>query len=92
MDCGVGDGVWASGDRGIFPADLRLGDLYCLWSFGASPCSELGRMCPELAGELGTLELGELLWEELPPTEERKRKPTKQDQKINTHLIIQRSY
>lgn len=53
----------------MFPADLRLGDLYCLWSLGARPCRELGRMCPELAGELGTLELGELLWEELPPTE-----------------------
>lgn len=27
----------------------------------------LGRMCPDPAGELGALELGELLWEELVP-------------------------
>lgn len=27
----------------------------------------LGRMWPEPAGEFGVLELGELLWEELPP-------------------------
>lgn len=51
----------ASGERGMLPADLRRGERYCRWSFGASPCSELGRMWPELAGEFGTLELGELL-------------------------------
>lgn len=67
--CGVGEGVRASGDRGMLPADLRRGERYCRWSLGARPWRELGRMWPELAGELGTLELGELLWEELPPTE-----------------------
>lgn len=58
---GVGDGVRASGERGMFPADLRRGERYWRCSLGARPCSELGRMWPELAGELGTLELGELL-------------------------------
>lgn len=52
----------------MLPADLRRGERYWRWSFGASPCRELGRMWPELAGEFGTLELGELLWEEFPPT------------------------
>lgn len=53
----------------MLPADLRRGERYWRWSFGARPYRELGRMCPELAGELGTLELGELLWDEFPPTE-----------------------
>lgn len=30
--CCVGDGVRASGDRGMFPADFLLGDRYCLCS------------------------------------------------------------
>lgn len=51
----------ARGERGMFPADLRRGERYWRWSFGARPCSELGRIWPELAGEFGTLELGELL-------------------------------
>lgn len=67
--CGVGDGVRARGDRGMLPADLRRGERYWRWSLGARPCRELGRMWPELAGEFGTLELGELLWEEFPPTD-----------------------
>lgn len=66
--CGVGEGVRASGESGMFPADLRRGERYWRCSLGARPCSELGRMWPELAGELGTLELGELLWDEAPPT------------------------
>lgn len=66
---GVGEGVRASGDRGMLPADLRRGERYWRWSLGARPWRELGRMWPELAGELGTLELGELDWDELPPTE-----------------------
>lgn len=45
----------------MLPADLRRGERYWRCSFGARPCRELGRMWPELAGELGTLELGELL-------------------------------
>lgn len=51
----------ARGERGMLPADLRRGERYCRWSLGARPCRELGLMWPELAGELGTLELGELL-------------------------------
>lgn len=65
---GGGEGVWASGDSGMLPADLRRGERYWRWSLGARPCRELGRVCPELAGELGTLELGELLCDEFPPT------------------------
>lgn len=57
----------------MFPADFLLGDLYCRCSFGARPCRELGRMCPELAGELGTLELGELLCEEFPAAKKKYR-------------------
>lgn len=67
-DAGGGEGVWARGDSGMLPADLRRGERYWRWSLGARPWSELGRVCPEPAGELGTLELGELLCEELPPT------------------------
>lgn len=63
----------ASGERGMFPADLRRGERYWRCSLGARPCRELGRMWPELAGELGTLELGELLWDEFPPTAETRR-------------------
>lgn len=52
----------------MLPADLRLPDRYrCPLSLGARPWRVLGRMCPEPAGELGALELGELLWEELVP-------------------------
>lgn len=51
----------ASGDSGMLPADLRRGERYWRCSLGARPCRELGRMWAELAGELGTLELGELL-------------------------------
>lgn len=69
LPCGVGDGVRASGDSGMLPADLRRGERYWRCSLGARPCSELGRMWPEPAGELGTLEPGELLWDEFPPTE-----------------------
>lgn len=65
----MGDGVRASGDSGMFPADLRRGERYWRCSLGARPCSELGRMWPEPAGELGTLEPGELLWDEVPPSE-----------------------
>lgn len=65
---GVGEGVRASGDKGILPADLRRGERYWRCSFGARPWRELGRIWPELAGEFGTLELGELLWDEFPPT------------------------
>ena len=64
---GGGEGVWASGDSGMLPADLRRGERYCRCSLGARPCRELGRVCPEPAGELGTLELGELLCDEFPP-------------------------
>lgn len=54
----------------MLPADLRLPERYrCPLSLGARPCRVLGRMCPEPAGELGALELGELLWEELVPKE-----------------------
>lgn len=60
--------MWASGDSGMLPADLRRGERYWRWSLGARPCRELGRVCPEPAGELGTLELGELLCDEFPPT------------------------
>lgn len=65
---GGGEGVWASGDSGMLPADLRRGERYWRWSLGAKPWRELGRVCPEPAGELGTLELGELLCDEFPPT------------------------
>lgn len=52
----------------MLPADLRLPDRYrCPLSLGARPWRVLGRMCPDPAGELGALELGELLWEELVP-------------------------
>lgn len=60
--------MWAKGDSGMLPADLRRGERYWRWSLGARPCRELGRVCPEPAGELGTLELGELLCDEFPPT------------------------
>lgn len=52
----------------MLPADFRLPDRYrCPLSLGARPWRVLGRMCPEPAGELGALELGELLWEEFVP-------------------------
>lgn len=52
----------------MLPADLRLPDRYrCPLSLGARPWRVLGRICPDPAGELGALELGELLWEELVP-------------------------
>lgn len=41
---GVGEGVRASGESGMFPADLRRGERYWRCSLGARPCSELGRM------------------------------------------------
>lgn len=68
LPCGVGDGVRASGDSGMLPADLRRGERYCRCSLGARPVRELGLAWaappepPEPpAGELGTLEPGELL-------------------------------
>lgn len=73
----------ASGERGMFPADLRRGERYWRCSLGARPCSELGRMWPELAGELGTLELGELLWDEAPPTEQ----TTEEDRRVVTNGV-----
>lgn len=52
----------------MLPADFRLPERYrCPLSLGARPWRVLGRICPEPAGELGALELGELLWEELVP-------------------------
>lgn len=75
---GGGEGVRASGDSGMLPADLRRGERYCRCSLGARPCSELGRawapptpQAPPPAGELGTLEPGELLWDDVPPTRTR---------------------
>lgn len=72
--CGVGEGVRASGERGMLPADLRR-PWRSRWpgSLGPRPCRVLGRMWPEPAGEFGALELGELLWEEFPPGEEREK-------------------
>lgn len=68
VGCGVGEGVLASGESGMLPADFRLPERYlCPLSLGARPWRVLGRMCPEPAGELGALELGELLWEEFVP-------------------------
>lgn len=67
-DACVGDGVCASGDSGMLPADLQRAERYWRCSFGDSPCRVLGRMWCEAddAGELGVLEAGELLWEEAP--------------------------
>lgn len=64
----VGDGVCASGDSGMLPADLQRAERYWRCSFGDRPCSVLGRMWCEAddAGELGVLEAGELLWDEAP--------------------------
>ena len=51
----------------MLPADLRRPwRSLCPVILGARPWRELGRMCPEPAGEFGALEFGELLWEELP--------------------------
>lgn len=63
---GEGDGVLASGDRGMLCTDFLLcGDLM-VCSLCFSPCKELGREnCDGAAGELGVLEVGELLLEEL---------------------------
>lgn len=67
-DACVGDGVCASGDSGMLPADLQRAERYWRCSFGDRPCSVLGRIwCDaEDAGELGVLEAGELLWDEAP--------------------------
>lgn len=68
-----GDGGRASGDSGIWPHDLRLGDLDGWTSLCLRPCSVLGLVkweeCVKLAGELGTLEPGELLCDEYPGDE-----------------------
>lgn len=68
----MGEGVWASGESGMFPADLQRAERYWRWSLGERPCRELGRMCWDGAGELGVLEAGELLWDEAPEGEEQK--------------------
>lgn len=70
-DAWVGDGVCASGDRGMLPADLQRAERYWRCNFGDRPCSVLGRMWCDAddAGELGVLEAGELLWEEAPAGE-----------------------
>lgn len=60
---GVGEGVRANGERGMLPADFRRPRSR---DPRPRPCKVLGRTLPEPAGELGALELGELLWEELP--------------------------
>lgn len=72
-DACVGDGVCASGDRGMLPADLHRAERYWRWSFGDSPCSVLGRMWCDAddAGELGVLDAGELLWDEAPAGDRR---------------------
>lgn len=62
----VGEGVCASGERGMLPADLHRAERYWRWSFGERPCRELGLICWDGAGELGVLEAGELLCEEAP--------------------------
>lgn len=71
---GVGEGVRARGERGMLPADLRR-PWRSRWpgSLGPRPWRVLGRMWPEPAGELGALELGELLWEEFPPRGEKRK-------------------
>ncbi len=33
----IRDGVWASGDRGMFPTDLQRAERYCRWSLGERP-------------------------------------------------------
>lgn len=58
--------MWASGDKGMLPADLQRAERYWRCSLGERPCRELGLMCWEGAGEFGVLEAGELLWEEAP--------------------------
>lgn len=67
---GDGDGVLASGESGMWPTDFLLGEWNVCVSLCFRPWRELGRgkwgRWVELAGELGTLELGELLWEEFP--------------------------
>ena len=70
-DACVGDGVCASGDSGMLPADLQRAERYWRCSFGDRPCSVLGRMWCDAddAGELGVLEAGELLWDEAPADE-----------------------
>lgn len=52
----------------MLPADLHRAERYWRWSLGERPCRELGLMWweEEEAGELGVLEEGELLWEEVP--------------------------
>ena len=63
---GEGEGVLASGDRGMLCTDLRrCGDL-TVCSLCLRPCRELGRpRWAELAGELGVLEPGDELCDEL---------------------------
>lgn len=78
----------ARGDRGMLPADLRRPwRSLCPGSLGPRPCKVLGRIWPEPAGELGALELGELLWEELPPTNQTKSisSRTYKQTQINSH-------
>lgn len=72
----------------MLPADLRRGERYWRWSLGARPCRELGRVCPEPAGELGTLELGELLCDEFPPTLVRGRDGWKETENSTSVLVV----
>lgn len=67
-DACVGEGVCASGESGMLPADLQRAERYWRCSLGDRPCSVLGLMwCDDDdAGELGVLEAGELLWDEAP--------------------------
>lgn len=51
----------------MLPADLRRPCRRRPGSLGPRPCRVLGLMWPEPAGELGALELGELLCDEVPP-------------------------
>lgn len=68
----MGEGVCARGERGMLPADLQRAERYWRCSLGDRPCRVLGRMWwDEVAGELGVLEAGELLWEEAPMRKER---------------------
>lgn len=62
VGCGVGEGVRARGESGMLPADLRR-PWRSRWpgSLGPKPWRVLGRIWPDPAGELGALELGELL-------------------------------
>ena len=68
-----GEGVWASGESGMLPADLQRAARYCRCSFGERPCRELGRRCGPGAGDGGALEPGELLGGDVPARDERHR-------------------